>query len=220
MRASHLFAIAALLAACSDDRAAGTGSQTGNSVVAGRLLHSDATTPDTGDSVELKPASWTGDTSSSSPRTSITDSLGWYRFEDVPPGLWTLESRDRREGWKRTLRVTPDRDTLLPDAIPVAYGTLVVEVHLNDQLRQGTLRVLGRDTSYSLMTANRTIFVTVRDLSPGVHTFVIRGADGSFLQQAVATVHSGTTDSVDFTAWSTNETDPAEDEPDGDADDD
>ena len=218
MRASILFAIAALLAACSDDRVAGTGSQTGNSVVAGRILRSDAVTPAMGDSVQLRPASWTGD--SSSPRIRVTDSLGRYRFEGVSPGLWTLESRGRQRGWKRTLRVSSERDTILPDGVRIAYGSLFVEVHLNDSLRRGTLIVLGRDTSYSLMTAARTMFVTIRDLSPGVHTLVVRSAGGSFLQQAIATVRSAAVDSVDFTAWSTKETDPAEDEPDGDADDD
>lgn len=216
MRLAPLTALFALLVACSSDKVAGTGSQTGNSVVAGRLLRADATTPDSGDSVVLKPAGWVGDSLDAAPRVVRTDSLGWYRFEDVAPGVWFAESRDHRSGWGRTFRVVEGRDTILPDAVPVGFGTLIVEVHLSDELKRGRMFVLGSSNAYSLLPnppSAREIFVTVPELSAGAHTLVVRSASGEFLQQAIVKARSGETDSVKAATWSTSRTEPAEDEP-------
>lgn len=220
MRSATPLLLLLLLGACSSGRVAGTGSQTGNSVVAGRLLRADSTTPDPYDTIVLKTASWTGDSASATPRATTTDDSGAFRFEDVPAGLWTVECAGRALGWKRTFRVSQGRDTTLPDAIPKAFGTLVVEIHLTDELKRASLLVLGRDTAYSLMTSAKEIFVTIRALPAGTHTLVVRKADGTFLQQAVAKVRPAAVDSLYFSAWSTRDTGPAEDEPDGDADDD
>lgn len=214
MRLATYTALLALLAACSSDKVAGTGSQTGNSVVAGRLLRSDATNPDTGHPVMLAPASWTGDSVGTQPRLAHTDSLGRYRFGDVPPGVWYLEARTSRSGWSRSIRVTAGRDTTLPDAVPTAFGTLIVEVQLNDVIKRGRMYVLGYDTSYPLMTPAKTIFVTLGDLCAGKRTLVVRSATGAFLQQAIVTVRSGATDSIDASVWKTTETAPYPDLPD------
>lgn len=222
MRLAIFTASLALLTACSTDKVAGTGSQTGNSVVAGRLLRADST-PDAGDTVTLKPAGWTGDSLDPDPRQAATDSLGWYRFDDVTPGVWFAETRSRRAGWGCTFRVEPGRDTILPNAIPASFGSLIVEVHLTDDLKRGRLFVLGDDSAYGLMPnppSAREIFVTIPGLSAGVRTLVIRSASGSFLQQATAKVLAGETDSVGFTAWDTTQTEPAEDDPYVDMDDD
>lgn len=185
-----------LLASCEADRTAGTGSQTGNSVVAGRLLRADSL-PAKGVEVSLTPASW------GSPRalTQWTDSLGRYRFEAVDAGLWTLQSHGQLSAMVRTLRVRSGRDSVLPTLLALPRGVVVVEVHLDDTLRTGRLLVMGTDDARSLASADREMFVRFTNLAPGVHWFSIVGPDGKILRAASLTARSGRTDTLLYTQW-------------------
>lgn len=197
-----LFAMFLLLAACGNDRTAGTGSQTGNSlnsVVAGRLLKSDSTTPDEGDTVLLKTSDWTGNANDATPRTSVTDSLGRFHFEDVPAGTWILQSCERRDGWMRTLHVFADQDTVLPDGVRAEYGSLVVTISLNDSLKHmGTIFVLGFADRWPLSAAGAAKSYTFRidDLPPGKRRLVVRDNADSVLLEAEGHVQSDMVDSV------------------------
>jgi len=212
----HLLLVAAILAACGSDRVAGTGSQTGNSVVAGLILSPDSSAA-MGVAVTLVPASWTADSSHDQLRSVVTDSMGGYRFDDVGAGVWRLESHGSDAALVRTLRVASGRDSTLPPLVGMPAGNLVVEVHLNDTLRAGTLEVLGTALSRSLKSTAPEIYLKLPGLAPGAHWLVLCRADGTPIRQAVAEVRSGKTDTLGNPRWLGQITGP---QPDGDDDED
>jgi len=226
-RALLLFA---LLAACGSDRVAGTGSQTGNSIVAGRILTSDSL-PVIAGTVTLRPAGWTSDSSIAKIRTVLTDATGKFQFTEVDSGLWRIDSdEDDSEAWGRTLRVFAGRDSTLPAAKLRLRGTLVAEVHFPtatlDTLRKGRLIVLETQISKPLDTtalgaplaANAPeIYVTVPRLTAGTHWIILRRRDGTPVRQASVVIHPGKADTLRDSAWSRNVTGPHEDN-DGDDD--
>ncbi len=198
---TYLLLATALLAACGTDRTAGTGSQTGNSVIAGRILSADST-PAAGVAITLAPASWTPDSTSIRLLAIATDSMGGFHFEDLRPGLWRLESHGSDAAIVRTLRLQAGRDSTLPDLVGKQPGNLVVEVHLDDTLRAGTLIVAGTAISRSLKTSFYEIYLTLPGLAPGYHRLYLRGADGRILRQAEVLVRSGRTDTLRYPGWS------------------
>jgi hypothetical protein len=191
----------ASLLGCGADRTAGTGSQTGNSVIAGRILSADST-PAAGVAVTLAPATWTADSTSTRLLAIATDSSGCFHFEDIRPGLWRLESHGSDAAIVRTLRLRPGRDSTIPALIGKSPGNLVVEVHLDDTLRAGSLIVAGTAISRSLKSSFYEIYLTLPGLAPGYHCLYLRGADGRLLRQADVLVRSGRTDTLRYLGWS------------------
>lgn len=208
MKRPFLILALARLLGCGADRTAGTGSQTGNSVVAGRILSADST-PAAGVAVTLAPASWTPDSTYIRLLAIATDSLGGFHFDDLRPGLWRLESHGSDAAVVRTLRLRPGRDSTLPDLIGMHPGNLVVEVHLDDTLRAGTLIVAGTTISRSLKTPFYEIYLTLPGLAPGYHCLYLRGAEGRILRQAEVLVRSGRTDTLRYLGWSRAITGPS-----------
>lgn len=175
-----------LLVACSDDRSAGTGSQTGNSVVAGMILLADSTTPAKNDTVFLKTATWTGDSDDVAPRYTLTDSAGNFRFEDVAPGHWLLHSRNMMSGWMSRVQVIAGRDTVVPTGRLQKLGRIAVTVELNDFLRYaGILCVLGLSETRKLHDlvppGTRSFSDTITGVPPGERKLVIKNAQDSVL---------------------------------------
>jgi hypothetical protein len=203
--------LCALLAACGADRVSGTGSQTGNSVVAGRLFSSDSSALDNVH-VHLRPAAWTVDSSRSQVRTMETDSLGRFRFDDLEPGLWRLESDYPSLSWARNVRLRPGQDSTLPPAYCRAPGTLVTEVHINDTLRTGTLVVLGTNISRSLYTADDEIHLTITGLPAGTNWIALRRQDGTLVRQASVVIVSGQTTVLGSASFTGEITGPEEHE--------
>ncbi|HOX51129.1 MAG TPA: hypothetical protein PKY05_06565 [Fibrobacteria bacterium] len=207
-----------ILASCEEDRSAGTGSQTGNSVVAGRILRLDSL-PAADVEVSLTPATWDRAVS----LVQRTDSLGRYRFDEVESGLWILQSRGQLAALVRNLRLMPGRDSVLPALIALPRGVVVVEVHLDDTLRKGRLVVMGGEESRSLATTSREIFLRYPDLAPGTHWFSIVGPDGKHLREASFVARSGRTDTLKDVLWKREGVAATEDgvyDPDHDGDDD
>lgn len=209
-----LYVAALLLVSCGSDRVAGTGSQTGNSVVAGRILRIDSSSA-SNIALTLTPASWIPDSGDGMIRSTVTDSSGGYRFEGVAPGLWRLESCAHDAALTRVLRTVADRDSVLPPLVGRRHGNLVVEVHLDDTLRNASLALLGSSIAHPLATSYYEIYVPLQGLSPGSHHLVLRSKDGRVLREAGALVRSGMTDTIRYTAWSRKIEGPR---PDGDHD--
>lgn len=209
MRATLLL-LGLLLASCGSDRNAGTGSQTGNSVVAGRIVHADST-PASRVAVTMSPATWMQDSGDGVARSTTTNSEGVYRFEGIPPGLWRLESYGSGTAMVRTLRTQADHDTTLPALVAKPTGNLVAEVHLDDTLRAGSLVVPGTAISRPLATFHYEIYVTLQGLAPGEQYLVIRSKDGRTLREAHAFVRSGRTDTLRDPSWSRRVTGPQPD---------
>lgn len=187
-----ILVLCAMLASCGADRVSGTGSQTGNSVVAGRLFGPDSMTLEDVH-VHLKPAAWTADSSNARVRTVGTDSLGRFRFEDVEPGLWRIESEYHKFAWARNVRLRPSQDSTLPPVYCTPPGTLVTEIHINDSLRTGTLVVLGTSISRSLYTTDDEIHITITGLPAGTNWLALRRQDGAIVRQATVVILSGKT---------------------------
>jgi hypothetical protein len=149
--------LCALLAGCSSDPSTGTGSQTGNSIVAGRILKTDSTQtgttmPVAGISVCLRPLEWISGSAAdpSSLQTTVTDTAGNYRFPNPPPSTYRIEARDTGRGWSRTVKVVGQDTTLVPDGTVQKWGRLFVEVEWNDTVRGGELYFYGLDRSVQL----------------------------------------------------------------------
>jgi hypothetical protein len=186
-----------LLASCEADRTAGTGSQTGNSVVAGRLLRADSL-PAKGVEVSLTPASW------GSPRalTQWTDSLGRYRFEAVDAGLWTLQIPWPALGdGAHPSRAIPVAIPSCRPCWPCPEGWWWWRSIWTTPCEPGRLLVMGTDDARSLASADREMFVRFTNLAPGVHWFSIVGPDGKILRAASLTARSGRTDTLLYTQW-------------------
>lgn len=203
----------ALLGSCASDPTSGTGSQTGNSVVAGRLLRADSSAA-SGVEVTLQAATW--DTTRAT-TTLRTDAQGAFRFEQVPAGLWLFQSKGTSSSLARILR-TNGRDTVLAALRGAATGNVVVEIHLNDTLRTGSLRVLGRTRTWSLATTSREIYVTVAELPPGHAWFSIVGPSNQELRESALLVRAGATDTLRDSCWK-RETEGPYADGDGDFDD-
>lgn len=151
-----MYLVAALLAGCASDPSTGSGSQTGNSIVAGRIMRADSTQPGTmkpvaGVSVCMRPLDWiSGSPYPAAIQTTSTDTAGRYRFTNTPPNTYRLEARDGRGGWSRTVKVVQNSSMLVPDGTVLKWGRLMVEIGWNDTLRGGKLYFYGLDRTVQL----------------------------------------------------------------------
>ena len=150
-RAFRLVAVAAFplllggLWACdSAPQVAGTGSQSGNFVVAGRILPTDSAPSVGGVAVYLRPLRWTSGQSAPTGKLqeTRTDSVGNYRFQDVPRDTYRIEAAATRKGWSRTVRALQDSNAVLPGNLQ-AWGKLVVEIEVSDSMRGGRVEFYG-----------------------------------------------------------------------------
>ena len=146
-----LLLFCALWACDSSQQVAGSGSQTGNSVVAGRILASDSTTGASGVMVYLRPLSWTSGQSApiGGLDSTLTDSHGDYRFAHVPVDTYRVEARQRDSGWSRTVRATGPENQVVTGALH-RLGRLEMEVDLTDSTRGGELDLYGLDRSVAI----------------------------------------------------------------------
>jgi hypothetical protein len=145
-----LFLFVAFLAGCSSDPSTGTGSQTGNSIVAGRIAASDSMPA--GTTVYLRPLNWTPSQAVDSNylRTTTTDSNGDYVFRDVPVDTYRIEARRRTKGWSKTVSTMPAMVTTAPLGTLVTVGRLVGEIELNDSLKGAVVELYGLDRSFTI----------------------------------------------------------------------
>jgi len=146
-----LLLFCALWACDSTQQVAGSGSQTGNSVVAGRILASDSTKGAAGVTVYLRPLSWTSGQPAPSGGldSTLTDSLGRYQFGHIPLDTYCVEARLRDSGWSRTVRATGPLNVVVTGALH-KLGILEVEVDLTDSTRGEKLELYGLDRSVDI----------------------------------------------------------------------
>jgi hypothetical protein len=140
--------------ACGNTEVAGTGSQTGNSVVSGRILCSDSAKGAAGVVVYLRPLTWTsGQPAPAGGLDSTwTDTDGNYEFTGVPHDTYRIEARFSDSGWSRTVRADASQNRVSEGALH-ELGALDVEVDLTDSLRGGKLELYGLDRSITIPTS-------------------------------------------------------------------
>lgn len=194
------FLLLGILAACGTDRTAGTGSQTGNSVMAGRLLAADSTAL-SHEVVSLLPATWTADSSLSQIRTDTTDSAGRYRFEGVPSGIWRLDARERNTGWIRTLPIRAATDSTLPTFALRRNGYLKIEVMLDDSMRGGRVEIYGTTEKCPMPLVGLEWEYDMGALPPGLHTLAMIGRSGRVLREAGIRIIPDSTLVLDDIDW-------------------
>lgn len=147
---TRLLLLVALLAGCSSDPSTGTGSQTGNSIMAGRILDSlNQAVP--GTQVTIRPLSWTPSrmAAAGSIQTGVTDDSGRYEFQ-VPVDTYRIEARSMSRGWSRTVKVGEGDTAKVPDGTIQKWGRLFVEVELCDTILGGELYFYGLDRSVQI----------------------------------------------------------------------
>lgn len=172
---------------CDSQQVAGTGSQTGNSVVAGRIAPSDSVTSVGNVRIYLRPLHWTA--GQAAPvgvvDSTWTDSFGNYRFESVLPDTYRVEARRAGYGWSRTVRafapvVFVDTGSLQ------RWGRLSVEVDLNDSVWGGRLEFYGLDKAVDIPAGSDSdITFHIDSLPVGLQTVRIWSHDSSFCDAAV-----------------------------------
>ena len=198
---------------CDTQQVAGTGSQTGNSVVAGRILPSDSVKTVAGVRVFLRPLSWTSGNSASSGAldSTWTDSLGDFRFADVPPDTYRVEARASGYGWSRTVRADAPEVRIQDDSLQ-RWGSLVVEVDLSDTLWGGRLEFYGLDRSMPIPDSGTSdILVRFDSLPVGLQTLWIWTHDSTYCDAPVR-IGPDSTVNLDYETLDGRPKGPREDE--------
>ncbi len=146
-----------LLASCSSDPTTGTGSQTGNSIIAGRIATGDSTTP-AGTQVFLRPLDWTPSQTAATNalQSTTTDSAGSYVFRNVPTTVYRIEARLKNHGWSKTVWAIPGGQAVAPTGILAPVGSLHCEISLNDTIRGGLVEMYGLNQSFQLPDTGRS----------------------------------------------------------------
>jgi len=176
-----------LCAGCDTQQVAGTGSQTGNSVVAGRIVPSGTVKAVANVHVFLRPLSWTS--GQIAPRGALdstwSDSLGNYRFSEVPPDTYRVEARAPGFGWSRTVRVDTTQVQIPSDSMQ-PWGSLVVEVDLSDTVLGGRLEFYGLDRSLPIPDSGTSdIHIEFDNLPAGLQTLRIWTHDSTYCDAPV-----------------------------------
>ncbi len=138
--------VAFALGSCALDRETGTGSQTGNSIVSGRIATGDTSLP-TGTEIHIRPLGWTPSqpTDTTRIRTVKSDAEGRFEFVGVPPGTYRLEAKKAKKGWSRTVKVARDTALALPTGTLAALGRLQCQIRMSDSTRGGRVELYGLD---------------------------------------------------------------------------
>lgn len=156
---------------CDSQQVAGTGSQTGNSVVAGRILPSDSVQNPSNIRVFLRPLGWTSghEAALGALDSTLTDSAGYYRFESVPRDTYRVEAAVDHFGWSRTVRASGD-SSILPSIRLSHWGRLLVEVEVTDTIKGGYLEFYGLDRKRILPETAGEIQLLIDSLPVGIQT--------------------------------------------------
>lgn len=214
--------VVAILSGCDSQTSpvAGTGSQTGNAVMSGRILGDSSSgapgAPPAGTAVYLRPLDWTprDTTDNYCLQVTYTDAQGNYSFKDVPPRTYRVEVRGKDRGWSRTVQVAASRTTTVPDGRLAKWGRLFLEVEMTDTVSGGVVEFYGLDRTIVLPVSNSgeqryTIdsipvgLQTVRIWSPLRHAPVF---------DAPVRIVGDSTVKVEYENWNRNPTGPREDD--------
>ncbi|HXP91647.1 MAG TPA: carboxypeptidase-like regulatory domain-containing protein [Fibrobacteria bacterium] len=172
---------------CDTQQVAGTGSQTGNSVVAGRVLPSDSVKTVAGVRVYLRPIAWTtGQAAVGGALDSTwTDSLGNFRFTDVPLDTYRVEARGSGYGWSHTVRADAPQVQVPADSLQ-PWGRLVVEIDLSDTVLGGRLEFYGLNRAQPIPDSGSSdIYVEFDSLPVGLQTLRIWAHDSTYCDAPV-----------------------------------
>lgn len=199
---------------CGSRQVAGTGSQTGNSVVAGRILASDSIPDPSNIRVFLRPLGWTsGQTAASGALDStLTDAAGFYRFESVPSDTYRVEAAADRFGWSRTVRARGD-SAVLPSVRLSRWGRLLVEVEVTDSIKGGRIEFYGLNRARMIPNTVGEAKFVVDSLPVGVQTVRIYLPTLSrMFCEAPVRIGPDSTSKIEYEGWDRSNKGPVEDQ--------
>jgi len=214
-----LFGVAAallLVAACSSDPSAGTGSQTGNAIMAGRILSTD-TTKVAGTLVTIRPLSWTPTQTvrANSIQSTLADSNGDYVFRNVPLDTYRIEAVKNHHGWSRTVRASTD-SAKVPAGTLGHLGKLLCEVEMTDTVAGGVVELYGLDRFWQLpvtFTPGAELKFVFDSLPPGLQTVRIWSPSRkAVLCDLPIRIGPDSTSKVEYEQWGDDALGPREDD--------
>jgi len=199
---------------CDSQQVAGTGSQTGNSVVAGRILPSDSVPNPSNVRVFLRPLNWT----TGHPATlgaldsTFTDSLGFYRFAEVPSDTYRVEAVGSRWGWSHTVRSSGGYSEVQPGALR-SWGHLKVEIDVTDTIRGGRLEFYGLDRVRLIPDTNGEVSIQIDSLPVGVQTVrIYLPTLSKMFCEAPVRIGPDSLSKIEYEGWDRSKKGPVEDE--------
>lgn len=211
------------ICSCGIDRETGTGSQTGNSIVSGRIATGDTSLP-IGTEIHMRPLGWTPSqpVDTARTRTVRSDADGRYEFVGVPSGTYRLEAKKAKKAWSRTVKVLPGTPTSIPTGTLAGTGTLVYEIRLSDSTRGGRIELYGLDRWDTLpSTGSNEVTSRFIELPVGLQTVRIWSKTKSkVLANIPVRIGPDSTSKVEYENGSLGIEGPAEDEDDEEDDED
>lgn len=157
---------------CDSQPYAGTGSQSGNSVVAGRIALAGSDTAPANVDVYLRPLRWTSGQSATigGLQRTTTDASGNYLFQDVPPDVYRIEADRAHLGWSKTIRASSDTNHA-PLGILVAKGRVRIKFHFLEPIRGGRVEFYGLDRFVDIPeSSSGELRLEIGDLPVGLQT--------------------------------------------------
>jgi len=180
-------ALLLLFAGCDTQQVAGTGSQTGNSVVAGRIVALDTAKAVGKVQVFLRPISWTSGRTApiGALDSTVADAAGNYRFVEVPLDTYRVEARAPGYGWSRTILVDAPQVQVPTDSLQL-WGKLIVEIDLSDTVLGGRLEFYGLNRAMPIPDSGTDdIHVEFDSLPMGLQTLRIWAHDSTYCDAPV-----------------------------------
>ena len=199
---------------CDSQQVAGSGSQTGNSVVAGRILPSDSIPNPSNVRVFLRPLGWTSGAQAAPGAldSTLTDSAGFYRFESVPSDTYRVEVAANRFGWSRTIRARGD-SAVLPSVRLSKWGRLLVEVEVTDTIEGGFLEFYGLNRKRVLPTTAGEFMVVIDSLPVGLQTVrIYLPTLSKMFCEAPVRIGADSISKIEYEGWDRNGKGPLEDQ--------
>lgn len=175
MKPAILLLCGSLLLGCSgmDSSLAGTGSQTGNTIVSGVVLDSRSV-PEVGALVRIRPSTWT-DSLSPAPdaaycvKDTVSDSFGRYRFEGLYAGSYRIEVRQGKLASILSIKLGSG-SAVAPVSSLSKTASLAGTIHINDTTRSGRIEVYGVARALALPDTGHELHFRMDSLPPGQHT--------------------------------------------------
>jgi len=201
--------------ACDSTQVAGTGSQSGNSVVAGRIAPTTASPAVGAVTVFLRPLAWTyGQTVDSRKwRSTLTDPQGYYSFSEVPVDTYRVEAEGAEGGWSRTVRAHGDSTRVTTGNLQ-AWGHLVLEIEVGESIQGGRVEFYGLDRYMDIPHSSaKEIKLRIDGLPVGLQTvrIYLPSLSKMFCESPVR-IGPDSVSTIEYEAWDRSGKGPLEDD--------
>jgi Carboxypeptidase regulatory-like domain len=209
-----LLVAAGLLWGCAsgNDTVAGTGSQTGNTVVVGMLMGAN-NAPVAGAKVSLRPWNWTPTDSSKvgSARDTVTDSMGHFRFDGLPFNTYRISCV--KDSMAVLQNVQANAGSYIYAPMMARFARVTGEIHLTDSTYGGIVEIYGLSRRFQLPDTGHEVHYLLDSLPAGRFTMrVWSPKKGRVVYEKDTVLTPGSVVKLDDEEWERNPEGPKEDE--------